>query len=86
VVLQKKADEREQALFEALERKNRALRSREAALRRSRNICSQSSARDAAQLEYKVVTISDAPSGHAHGLHEATLATSCRIFGDGSVK
>ena len=34
VVLQKKADEREQELFEELERKNRALRSREAALRR----------------------------------------------------
>jgi hypothetical protein len=68
VVLQKKADEREQELFEELERKNRALRSREAALRRSRNICCQSSARDAAELEYKVVIISDALSGHAHGL------------------
>ena len=34
VVLQKKADEREQELFEELERRNRALRSREAALRR----------------------------------------------------
>ncbi len=26
--------------------------------------------------------ISDALSGHAHGLHEATLATFYRIFGD----
>ena len=34
VVLQKKADEREQELFDELERKNRALRSREVALRR----------------------------------------------------
>jgi nicotinamidase-related amidase len=46
------------------------------------NICCESSARDAAELEYKVVMISDAVSGHAHGLHEATLATFYRIFGD----
>jgi ureidoacrylate peracid hydrolase len=46
------------------------------------NICCESSARDAAELEYKVVLISDALSGHAHGLHEATLATFYRIFGD----
>jgi ureidoacrylate peracid hydrolase len=46
------------------------------------NICCESSARDAAELEYKVVMISDALSGHAHGLHEATLATFYRIFGD----
>jgi ureidoacrylate peracid hydrolase len=48
------------------------------------NICCESSACDAAELEYKVVMISDAFFGHAHGLHEATLATSYRIFGDGS--
>jgi ureidoacrylate peracid hydrolase len=46
------------------------------------NICCESSARDAAELEYKVIMISDALSGHAHGLHEATLATCYRIFGD----
>ena len=46
------------------------------------NICCESSARDAAELEYKVSLISDALSGHAHGLHEATLATFYRIFGD----
>ncbi len=46
------------------------------------NICCESSARDATELGYKVVMVSDALSGHAHGLHEATLATFYRIFGD----
>jgi nicotinamidase-related amidase len=46
------------------------------------NICCESSARDAAELDYKIIMISDALSGHAHGLHEATLATFYRIFGD----
>jgi len=46
------------------------------------NICCESSARDAAELDYKVILVSDALSGHAHGLHEATLATFYRIFGD----
>lgn len=46
------------------------------------NICCESSARDAAELEYKVILVSDALSGHAHGLHEASLATFYRIFGD----
>ena len=46
------------------------------------NICCESSARDAVELEYKVILISDALNGHAHGLHEATLATFYRIFGD----
>jgi nicotinamidase-related amidase len=46
------------------------------------NICCESSARDAAELGYKVILISDALAGHAHGLHEATLATFYRIFGD----
>src|SRR4029453_6547445 len=46
------------------------------------NICCESSARDAVKLEYKVIMISDALSGQAHGLHEATLATLYRIFGD----
>jgi hypothetical protein len=34
------------------------------------------------ELDYKVIMVSDVLSGHAHGLHEATLATSYRIFGD----
>jgi ureidoacrylate peracid hydrolase len=46
------------------------------------NIFCESSARDAAELEYKVIMISDGLSGHAHGLHEATLATFYRICGD----
>jgi ureidoacrylate peracid hydrolase len=46
------------------------------------NICCESSARDAVELGYKVIMVSDALSGHAHGLHEATLATFYRIFGD----
>lgn len=46
------------------------------------NICCESSARDAAELEYKVIMVSDVLSGHAHGLHEASLATFYRIFGD----
>jgi nicotinamidase-related amidase len=46
------------------------------------NICCESSARDAVELGYKVVMVSDALSGQAHGLHEATLATFYRIFGD----
>jgi nicotinamidase-related amidase len=46
------------------------------------NICCESSARDAVELGYKVIMVSNALSGHAHGLHEATLATFYRIFGD----
>jgi ureidoacrylate peracid hydrolase len=46
------------------------------------NICCESSARDATELGYRVIMVSDALSGHAHGLHEATLATFYRIFGD----
>jgi len=46
------------------------------------NICCESSAREAAELEYKVIMVSDALSGQAHGLHEASLATFYRIFGD----
>lgn len=46
------------------------------------NICCESSARDAVELDYKVILVSDLLSGHAHGLHEATLATFYRIFGD----
>jgi ureidoacrylate peracid hydrolase len=46
------------------------------------NICCESSARDATELGYRVTMVSDALSGHAFGLHEATLATFYRIFGD----
>jgi len=46
------------------------------------NVCCESSARDATELDYKVIMLSDALSGHSHGLHEATLATFYRIFGD----
>ncbi len=46
------------------------------------NICCESSARDAVELGYKVIMVSDALSGQAHGLHEASLATFYRIFGD----
>jgi nicotinamidase-related amidase len=46
------------------------------------NICCESSARDAVELDYKVIMVSDLLSGHAHGLHESTLATFYRIFGD----
>ena len=31
---------------------------------------------------FEVILASDALAGHAHGLHEATLATFYRIFGD----
>ncbi len=46
------------------------------------NICCESSVRDAVELGYRIVMISDANSGHAHGLHEASLATIYRCFGD----
>jgi nicotinamidase-related amidase len=46
------------------------------------NICCESSARDAVELDYKVIMVSNVLSGHAHGLHEATLATFYRVFGD----
>jgi len=46
------------------------------------NVCCESSARDAAELGYKVIMIADAMAGHAHGLHEATLNTFYRSFGD----
>jgi ureidoacrylate peracid hydrolase len=46
------------------------------------NICCESSARDAVELDYKVIMVSDVLAGHAHGLHEVTLATFYRIFGD----
>ncbi len=46
------------------------------------NVCCESSARDAVELGYRVVMISDGLAGHAFGLHEASLTTFYRIFGD----
>jgi nicotinamidase-related amidase len=46
------------------------------------NVCCESSARDATELGYRVTMISDACAGHGHGLHEASLTTFYRIFGD----
>jgi ureidoacrylate peracid hydrolase len=46
------------------------------------NVCCESSARDATELGYEVTMVSDACHGHSHGLHEASLATFFRIFGD----
>jgi len=46
------------------------------------NVCCEASARDAAELEYKVTMVSDALWGHGNGLHEASLATFFRNYGD----
>lgn len=46
------------------------------------NVCCEASARDAAELQYKVTMVSDALIGHSYGLHEATLATFFRCYGD----
>jgi ureidoacrylate peracid hydrolase len=46
------------------------------------NVCCESSARDACELGYKVTMISDANLGHSWGLHEASLTTFFRVFGD----
>ncbi len=46
------------------------------------NVCCESSARDAVELGYRVTMLSDANVGHSYGLHEASLATFFRIFGD----
>lgn len=46
------------------------------------NVCCESSARDAYELGYKVIMVSDAMWGHKHGLHEGTLAVVFRNFGD----
>ncbi len=46
------------------------------------NVCVESSARDAVELGYRVTLVSDACAGHSHGLHEATLNTFYRSFGD----
>lgn len=46
------------------------------------NVCCEASARDAAELGYEVTMVSDALWGHANGLHEASLATFFRNYGD----
>ena len=46
------------------------------------NVCCESSARDAVELGYRVIMISDLNAGHGHGLHEAALTTFYRTFGD----
>ena len=46
------------------------------------NVCCESSARDACELGYRVTMISDACVGHSFGLHEASLSTFFRVFGD----
>jgi ureidoacrylate peracid hydrolase len=46
------------------------------------NVCCEASARDAAELQYKVTMVSDTLIGHSFGLHEATLATFFRCYGD----
>lgn len=46
------------------------------------NVCCESSARDACELEYEVTMVSDCLLGHKQGQHEATLATFYRNFGD----
>jgi nicotinamidase-related amidase len=46
------------------------------------NVCCASLARDACELGYRVIMVSDACTGRLHGLHEAALATFYRSFGD----
>ena len=46
------------------------------------NVCCESSARDATELGHEVTMVSDACVGHSYGLHEASLATFYRMFGD----
>jgi nicotinamidase-related amidase len=46
------------------------------------NVCCESSARDAHELGYQVTLVCDALAGQAFGLHEASLATWFRSFGD----
>jgi nicotinamidase-related amidase len=46
------------------------------------NVCCESSARDACELGYRVTMISDACVGQSFGLHEASLSTFFRVFGD----
>ena len=46
------------------------------------NVCCESTARDATELDYQVTMISDVMWGHKQGQHEATLTTFFQNFGD----
>jgi len=46
------------------------------------NVCSESSARDAAMLDFKTTMVSDANAARSDGEHSATLATFIQSFGD----
>lgn len=46
------------------------------------NVCCEASARDAAELQYKVTMISDALIGQSPELDQATLTTFFRCYGD----
>ena len=46
------------------------------------NVCCESTARGATELDYEVTMISDSMWGHKEGQHESTLATFFRNFGD----
>ncbi len=46
------------------------------------NCCSESTARDANQLNYKVIFVTDGNATHTDREHNATLANMCAIFAD----
>ena len=46
------------------------------------NVCCESTARDATELDYQVTMVSDVMWGHKQGQHEATLTTFYQNFGD----
>lgn len=46
------------------------------------NVCCEASARDAAELQYKVTMVSDALIGQSPELDQATLTTFFRCYGD----
>jgi nicotinamidase-related amidase len=46
------------------------------------NVCCEASARDAAELQYKVTMVSDALKGQSAELDQATLTTFFRCYGD----
>jgi nicotinamidase-related amidase len=46
------------------------------------NVCVESSVRDAVEVGFEAIVISDAVVGHSFGAHEASLAVIFRNFGD----
>jgi len=46
------------------------------------NTCCESTARDAMQLNYKVIFVSDANAAHTDANHNATLNNMCALFAD----